>query len=173
MVRAYPRLNVPLVEESMRPSAMLLLVLSLVASQTGCGTLYNLQAPPPVDPMTELGGLAPSTCAPFGGVQRSAVIGGCGVVMGPIYLVKSVVGVADGGADSRENVVGGLTLTGLGLLAIVDAPLSLAGDIVTMPVVIARRCEHPWATWWGEAKAAPMKDDGPEPQGTPCVTPSP
>jgi hypothetical protein len=58
----------------------------------------------------------------------------------------------------------------IGLGGLVDAPLSLAGDIVTLPVVVARRQGCRWATWWGEQavpeaiEKPPESPDPPRPQ---------
>src|SRR5262249_47753736 len=116
-----------------RPSVLLLAV-ALVASQTGCGTMVNLTSPPPSQAE---GGIGPTACTPFGGVTRSALLGGfcltCGV------------------AGAVEDIGQGTAVTGIGAFALlIDTPLSLAGDVVTLPIAFARSQEAPWATWWGD-----------------------
>jgi hypothetical protein len=40
---------------------------------------------------------------------------------------------------------------GAGLVMVtVDMPLSFAGDLLTLPVAMAREREAPWETWWGK-----------------------
>jgi hypothetical protein len=47
-----------------------------------------------------------------------------------------------------------------GLACLVDTPLSLAGDIVTLPIAISRNRGDAWATWWGEQLAKPVPEQG-------------
>src|SRR5262249_61701786 len=67
--------------DGMRPRpSVLLLAVALVPSQPGCGTMVNRTPPPPSQAE---GGIGPTACTPFGGVTRSALLGGfcltCGV----------------------------------------------------------------------------------------------
>jgi uncharacterized protein YceK len=116
------------------------LTIALVCLHSGCGTIFNLtDPPPPGNP-----GIGPTTCFPFGGVTRSAALGGCGLVFG------TVGGIAEAG---NGGLLGGAQLAGVGALAVLDTPLSLAGDIITFPIAYARWQGAPWATWWGEQPA--------------------
>jgi uncharacterized protein YceK len=91
----------------------------------GCGTVLNLTAPATATPQGSLVG--PASCEPFGGVERSS-IGGQFALCPP------------------------WTPIGVWIL-VVDTPLSLVGDTVTLPLVYARKRGEPWATWWGRQKA--------------------
>src|SRR5437762_6244181 len=91
---------------------------------SGCGTVANLTTPP--QPPTTCRGMRPSGCEPFGGVERSLVYGALLLSAEPLWAVPGAAFIA------------------------VDAPLSLAGDVVTLPVVWARQRGATWATWWGE-----------------------
>src|SRR3954453_22688115 len=107
----------------MRPRARSLLVASLLAALAGCGTVANLAAPP--TSTSGYRGMGPTACEPFGGVERSLVFGGVLLMGGPLAWPLSAAYVA------------------------VDTPLSLAGDVLTLPVIFARQSQAPWATWWG------------------------
>jgi len=129
----------------MRPVLLLSACLGCLVS--GCGTVANLTAPPPPGRSDEMG---KSECSPFGGVTLSA---GWGAGL----LVHSL--------DPEQ-----LAATGVGLLLLMDTPLSLAGDVVTLPIVYARRQGASWATWWGD-QAGSVK---PEPKaGAPVGETSP
>jgi hypothetical protein len=52
--------------------------------------------------------------------------------------------------EGGKEVGHGLRLTLDGLGAWVDLPLSIAGDILTLPVAYARQKQYPWATSWGD-----------------------
>ena len=113
---------------------------------TGCGTMFNLYDCPKGTMFCGTG-----SCYPFGGVTRSGFlaiagppIGVCGVIQGNIAIAKGDFG------EGFESVGMGILVASAGLVAIVDTPVSLAGDILTLPVVHARCNEHPWATWWGK-----------------------
>jgi hypothetical protein len=56
-----------------------------------------------------------------------------------------------GDDEAPGQIGGGLMLAGAGLIAIADTPVSLVGDILTLPIAYARHQEYPWATWWGNA----------------------
>jgi len=121
------------------PSRFWRLLWGVAFLQTGCGTVWNLEAlPPPGPPGIEIG---PSTCFPMGGVTRSACLGMLGI---PIGLAT---GVAGDGFEERGN---GLLLAGAATVSLIDVPLSLVGDLITLPVAYARNQGAPWATWWGE-----------------------
>jgi uncharacterized protein YceK len=112
--------------------------IALTCLGSGCGTVVNLAAPPEQPFPT----IAPGTCFPFGGVTRSGLLGGFGVVTG-MEMAFGFEGIAETGV--------GLLWTGGGLVALaVDTPLSLVGDVVTLPVAYARSQKMSWATWWGE-----------------------
>ena len=135
----------------MRPSPRLLPI-TLLLGLAGCGTVYNLNAPPHVSGPV----VGPElNCVPFGGVVRS---GFCGVY-GPLYGVWNLM--------YKDPVEGGKWF-GLGVLAWADLPISLVGDVVTFPVAYARWKEAPWATWWGEPNGAELKFP---PFGTPAAPP--
>jgi uncharacterized protein YceK len=119
----------------MRPRALPLLAAVLAVLPSGCGTFVNLTAPPgpPVGIL--------SNCAPFGGAVRSGMLG-------MICLGGGLEGQGEFG-QGRILVSTGLMAAGVALLA-VDAPLSLLGDVLTLPVASARYNAEPWASWWGE-----------------------
>ena len=111
----------------------------------GCGTVHNLNAPRlPVCTQDDM-----TTCVPFGGVMRTGSLALYGELLGVSYLLDDKV--AEGGK-----------FFALGVLAWVDIPLSLAGDVVTFPVAYARSKGEPWASWWnecgstGETKTCPF-----------------
>ena len=129
----------------MRPShfALLALVLTTVS---GCGTFHNLQDRP-VGPMF----IGTGCCYPFGGTVRSGLLAFGGPPCGAAEVINGNVALTQGELGPGLKQVGhGMLMTAAGLGAIVDIPLSLAGDIVTLPVAYARSKEYPWATWWGE-----------------------
>lgn len=118
---------------------------------TGCGTLVNLNDAPTGPMMFGTG-----VCYPFGGTMRSGMLAGLGTPVGIAGVVAGPVTLARGEFQEGFKEIG--TSAGLatcGLVAIADVPLSFVGDVVTLPIVLARTREHPWATWWGE-KARPM-----------------
>ena len=135
----------------MRP--VLLLTACLVCLVSGCGTVVNLTAPP-VSGRPDFG---PTDCFPFGGVTRSAELGIGSLGSGLLCIPASGLNPA----QLPEQMLGGAWLMGVGLVALVDTPLSLAGDVVTLPIAYARRQRAPWATWWGEqAGSAKPESDG-------------
>ena len=128
----------PREEVAIRPrAAALLLVAGLALLQGGCGTALNLAAPPGEPEGYRAFG--PSTCVPFGGVER-AVKGGSALCMGgpPGMLLFA------------------------GYIA-VDGPLCLAGDLLTYPVARARMRGESWACWWGEQDRSAWPDPSPSP----------
>jgi uncharacterized protein YceK len=120
----------------------------LVTTQSGCGTFYNLNASIDGNPWKEIdqGRLG---CAPMGGVTRSAVLACDCVVNGSRELVENQCKEFRGEATEQDRENSKFYL-GLGLYAIVDTPCSLVADVLTLPVVAARYCEHSWETWWNE-----------------------
>jgi uncharacterized protein YceK len=129
-----------------KPALLTMALMVFVASQSGCGSMCNLCAFP--------GGaeIGPSTvfCSPFGGVTRSAMLGGYGTFAGPCAVVEGEGMLLSGNAKEGFRTIGsGVALTGAGLVSIVDTPLSLAGDVLTMPIAHARQQNAPWAAWWG------------------------
>jgi uncharacterized protein YceK len=122
----------------------LLIVAVICCTSVGCGTLHNLDAPA----MTTQVYIGPSTCAPLGGFARSALLGGFGTAAGVQGTAVSGWTLLQGDvSDGCKGIGDGLWLTGVGLGSLVDTPISLAADIVTLPVVIARRQQQPWASW--------------------------
>jgi hypothetical protein len=89
----------------------------------------------------------------------------CGAIGGDISICQGDFG------PGFEEVGQGMGMTALGLVAIADMPLSLAGDILTLPVVYARSHEYWWATWWGEKSfgcpdlAPPPEEGSKQPEG--------
>src|SRR5690349_4712796 len=79
---------------------------------SGCGTLANITAP--AAPQSGPRSFGPTVCEPFGGVQRSVLAGSIPLMGGPIGIVPAAIAMG------------------------VDAPLSLAGDVLTLPIVYYR-----------------------------------
>ena len=138
----------------MRPSPRLLPVACLLCL-AGCGTFYNLNAPPPPGPASV--GI-PTSCSPFGGITRTGLLALAGPQLGVGWILEG---------DGFK----GTGLFGLGVLAWADIPLSLAGDALTLPIACARSNGEPWATWWGEKEVSfrspPAKTGPDEPPGGP------
>jgi hypothetical protein len=133
----------------------LLLSAALACGPGGCGTATNLWSPPESLPTT-----GPTTCYPFGGITRSVFVGGLMVAEGLDHAVNNL---GNGGLVTAA----GMTVAGT-LVFAVDGPLSLAGDLLTLPVAYARSEKAPWATWWGEqTTAAPFQDGGQPAPATP------
>lgn len=120
----------------------------------GCGTISNLNDPPMGPYFMGCG-----KCSPFFGVTRSAV---CAVAAPGAGIVETINGcdsICRGEATEGFQQIGqGALCTSMGLLAIVETPLSLAGDIVTYPIARARAEERPWATWWGKQTTDQFRD---------------
>jgi uncharacterized protein YceK len=136
----------------MRSSGVGLLAPVLLAL-AGCGTIHNLKDPPK-GPMF----LGAGACNPFGGVVRSGLLATMGTPMGLAQVGTGSFAVCTGDFRNGFDQVGnGMYFGTAGLLAIADTPLSLAGDILTYPIVYARTHEYAWATWWGE-KSIEYKD---------------
>src|SRR4051812_34214832 len=110
----------------MTPRAATLLV--ALACLPGCGTAMNLQAPP--NRTSAVHSLGPTACEPFGGVGRDVAA-----------WEWSFFGVGDGG------LLGVPVVLAASAYALVDAPLSLVGDALTLPVVYARQRGQAWASW--------------------------
>src|SRR5262249_40162010 len=118
----------------------IMLLMAVLPGLGGCGTVYNLWLPPP-PPDENRGSI--NECTPMAGSVRSGLLAS-------IHIGGGVFGTASApGEGNAENFLEAGYHTGLGLGALVDTPISFAGDIVTLPIVFARRAEHPWAMWWG------------------------
>jgi hypothetical protein len=112
----------------------------------GCGTFFNLKDPPN-GPLF----IGTGVCYPFGGVVRSGLLACMGPPMGPCGVVGGIGTLCQGDfGTGLELIGGGICMTCAGLAAIADTPLSLAGDMLTLPIVYARTHDYAWATWWGE-----------------------
>jgi hypothetical protein len=138
-------------ERSMRSSRWHIIVITIIsAAQAGCGTLHNLNAPAECDPPTQIGA-GTGRCIPFGGVARSGLLGIGGTPAGIGEVIRGQITIAEGGDPSAglKSIGTGLWLTGCGLVALADTPVSLAGDLVTWPIAYARQQQQPWASWWG------------------------
>jgi uncharacterized protein YceK len=79
----------------------------------GCGTFHNVTAPRVESSAYRAFG--PDGCEPFGGVQRSVMAGSAPLMAGALGVPLAAVAVG------------------------IDAPLSLVGDVVTLPIVMVRR----------------------------------
>ncbi len=130
----------------MRPALAAAVVL---LASCGCGTVMNLAARPGPASEPEI---VPDTCYPFGGVRRSSLLG--------------VYGVGSGVFSLCTGDIKGAGWVGVGVVSLADTPVSLAGDVVTLPVAFARRYEMTWATWWcrepltDNSHLATYSDDG-------------
>jgi hypothetical protein len=84
-------------------------------------------------------------------VTRTALLAGIGTQAGIADVVCGNIAILNGElGPGFEQIGSGALLTSTGLLALVDTPLSLAGDLLTFPIAYARSQEYSWATWWGE-----------------------
>jgi uncharacterized protein YceK len=117
----------------MRPLLRLLFVI-LFPTFVGCGTINNLEAPPPPGPPSF--GI-PTSCFPLGGIARTGLLAVAGPQLGVGWILEG-------------RILEGGGLFGLGVLAWVDIPFSLVGDVVTLPLAYARSKGEPCATWWGK-----------------------
>src|ERR1700677_4823646 len=90
--------------------------LTVICLCSGCGTAANLVAP--IEPSDNYRACGPTSCAPSGGVERSVGNGTALITPAPVTPI---------------GVVAGLAVSGI------DAPLSLLGDIVPLPVVFFRQ----------------------------------
>jgi uncharacterized protein YceK len=130
---------------TMRASRFTLLAVVL-STQTGCGTFHNLKDPPD-GPMF----MGTGATYPLGGTVRSGLLAIMGPPCGLAGVVEGNKALIRGEFEpGLKHLKEGLLLTAAGLGAIVDTPLSLAGDIVTLPVAYARSKEYRWATWWND-----------------------
>jgi uncharacterized protein YceK len=91
-------------------------ILTVACLCSGCGTAANLVAP--IEPADNYRACGPASCEPFGGVERSVGNGTALITAAPVTPIGVVAGLA---------VIG------------IDAPLSLLGDVVTLPVVFFRQ----------------------------------
>jgi uncharacterized protein YceK len=145
-------------EENMR-QRLVMLIACAVVSAAGCGTVMNLADSPGGGSKTAV---VPESCYPFGGVHRSAMLGVFGVGSGPMSVYNGVFGAGD---SQSALFQAGLFVVGVG--ALIDTPVSLVGDIVTLPVAYAREQEAPWASWWGWPDFDARPDSGPASPGRP------
>ena len=113
----------------MRPCLRTLLLAGVTCLSGGCGTVLNLRAEPTPTPRAGMMGCMTS-CEPMNGVKTS--------LAGGVMLM--------GGAQFPIIVA----------VMAVELPLSFVGDVLTLPVVYARKRGEPWATWWG-TQAAPER----------------
>jgi hypothetical protein len=142
----------------MRPNPRTLLFAAVLAFlPMGCGTMANLTAPPAGT--TTYRGLGPTTCEPFGGVTRSFVTGGLCLASG---LTAGFDDIGQGGLLRGT----GLVAAGSVILA-VETPLSLVGDVATLPIAYARRDGMAWATWWGDQGETLLPHTGDDPGRAP------
>ena len=126
-------------------------LLLLLLPSVGCGTICNLKDPGDGDIF-----MGSATCYPFGGVTRSAMRGRTGPPLGVVLAVDGNSEICKGNVNEGIKKVGaGTGLAIAGVVSIADVPLSLAGDIVTLPVAYARQQGKPWATWWGNQQRYP------------------
>jgi hypothetical protein len=123
----------------------MIVLAALLGTQAGCGTACNLWAPPEGIPC-----IGPSTCFPLGGATRSALLGGFGTVAGSYGIVQGECELLSGRSEGFQTIGTGLGYTGIGIVSLIDTPVSLAGDVLTSPIAFARQQKAPWATWWGE-----------------------
>jgi hypothetical protein len=140
--------------KTMRSYGYYMIVASLICvAQVGCGTLHNLHAPP-VEQRGFDGTLGSGSgiCVPFGGVARSGLMGLVYAPAGISELINGELGIIqrDSASEGIARIGNGMVMTATGLVALMDTPLSLAGDVVSLPIAIARHQEQPWATWWGK-----------------------
>src|SRR5262249_12229058 len=132
-------------EDEMVGLRFAILTLTLFAT-SGCGTLFNLTAPPKGMPC-----IGPSTCFPLGGLTPSTFCGLCGPPAGLGGMVYGDILVVTGQFKEGFQTLGiSAAYAGAGFIALADIPLSLGGDLVTFPIAYARYKEYPWATWWGD-----------------------
>jgi len=121
----------------------------LLFPSAGCGTICNLK-----DPGDGHQFMGAGTCYPFGGVTRSAMLGCAGPPLGFLQTLDAPLEIEKGDVGEGLRQMGqGTGLAIAGVVSLADVPLSLAGDIVTLPVAYARQQGKPWASWWGEKKA--------------------
>jgi uncharacterized protein YceK len=151
----------------------------------GCGTVMNLSTP--VTPTTnkETGEIEEHSYV-FGGVRQSAEAGVGGIVGGTMCLGMAPLVTAMpafcpdpalvpfAGAGGLMMVGSGGLLLATGTLGLIDAPFSLAGDILTLPFAWLREQEaHRLADKARAAKAAEpkiiTKEAEPTKEETPAV----
>jgi hypothetical protein len=124
----------------MRPHFSVLLFAAVLAClPAGCGTMWNLTSPPP-SKATEVNVF--TTCQPFGGVSRSFIFG--------MLCMGGVVNPSFDKLGEGELFMRAIAVAAGTVIFAVETPLSLAGDVMTLPIVCARQQELHWATWWGE-----------------------
>jgi hypothetical protein len=118
----------------MRPFLAVLAAFA-VSAFAGCGTLVNLMSRPGhADGEPYVAGTPEASCTVFGGAELSAGYAMSGYLKGAMCL--------------SNGDPAGLAMVAIGTAAMVDANISLVGDIVTLPVAYARQQNLPWASWW-------------------------
>jgi hypothetical protein len=149
------------------PSQRFLLAAILACLPGGCGTIGNLKGVPgppisyaevwlsPHGRLMCADSLDPTgpkgTCWAFGGVTESASFG-------KNYIIGGLT--PDFDSLGKGGLFDGACMLAIGSVALaVDVPLSLVGDVVTLPVVYARQHEEPWATWWGQQAFEKSRDE--------------
>jgi uncharacterized protein YceK len=119
----------------------------LFVGLTGCGTVNNLKAHP------EAVGMFCPTPFPMGGVTRSALLATLGPPFGFAGMSQGTAKIVKGDfKEGAEAWTTGAKLFCFGIGAWVDVPLSLVGDVVTLPLAYARMKAYPWAMSWGDQK---------------------
>jgi hypothetical protein len=141
----------------------------VIPALAGCGTLCNLQDSPGMQNLA----VGTGACYPFGGAVRSGLLAVMGPPSGLEEMIEGDLAVCRGEFESGFQQIGrGVFVTSAGVGAIVDVPLSLAGDILTLPIAYARSKEYRWATWWGEKRLQP-KSGTPAPETDPDASKAP
>ena len=130
------------------PSTRFLCVVFILPALTGCGTIHNLKDPP--DGPAFLG---TGVCYPGGGVVRTGLLATMGPAVGVAETLEGTQTFCKGQYREGAKKAGhGVLFTLAGLGAWLDLPLSVAGDILTLPVAYARQKQYPWATTWGKKR---------------------
>lgn len=96
----------------MHSGRCLLLLAAFAIVSSWCGTITNVTAP--TTPSSGYRAFGPTWCEPFGGVHGSVLGGSAPLMAGPIGIIPAAV------------------MVGL------DTPLSLVGDLATLPIVYYR-----------------------------------
>jgi uncharacterized protein YceK len=164
----------------MRPR-LLAIVAVLAFALAGCGTVMNLSTPPTPVTNKETGEIEEQSYV-FGGVRQSAGLGIVGVGGGTMLICAAPFAPAlslfapellpFAGAGGLMMVgTGGMMVAG-GALALVDAPFSLVGDVVTLPFALVREHQAYQLAEKARARAAaaplPVKvETAPAPAGPP------
>jgi hypothetical protein len=136
------------------PSFRHWLICASIVPTMGCGTICNLKDP--ADGPLFMGS---GSCYPFGGTTRSAMLAGFGTAGGIASAFEGSLETCTGKVgEGTGKVVNGAAMTAFGLVAVVDTPLSFAGDVVTFPIAYGRMNKEPWASWWRKPERHPGPD---------------